>query len=72
MPKTYTTISGDTWDGVAYKTMGDETYMDKIVKLNRAYQNLVILPEGLELALPELVDETAEGLPPWKELPQNE
>ena len=34
MTKTYTTISGDTWDIVAYKVFGDEGYTDKIIKAN--------------------------------------
>ena len=28
----YTTIAGDMWDGIAYKTLGDEAYTDKLIK----------------------------------------
>ena len=30
----YTTIAGDMWDGIAYKTLGDEAYTDRLMKLN--------------------------------------
>ena len=30
----YTTIAGDMWDAIAYKTLGDEAYTDRIMKLN--------------------------------------
>ena len=30
----YTTIAGDMWDGIAYKTLGDEAYTDKLMKQN--------------------------------------
>ena len=28
----YTTIAGDMWDGIAYKTLGDEAYTDRLMK----------------------------------------
>ena len=33
----YTTIAGDMWDAIAYKTLGDEAYTDRIMKLNPEY-----------------------------------
>ena len=27
----YTTIAGDMWDAIAYKTLGDEAYTDRTV-----------------------------------------
>ena len=36
----YTTIAGDMWDGIAYKTLGDEAYTDRLMKLNPQYGRL--------------------------------
>ena len=36
----YTTIAGDMWDGIAYKTLGDEAYTDRLMKLNPQYAAL--------------------------------
>lgn len=66
MTKTYTTISGDTWDIVAYKVFGDERYMDKIIKANMQHRETVIFPAGVTLQLPEVEARTPAGLPPWK------
>ena len=33
----YTTISGDTWDMIAYKQLGDTAYTDKLMRLNSKY-----------------------------------
>lgn len=62
----YTTISGDTWDIVAFKTLGDEMYTDRFIKLNLAYRDTVIFPAGVRLVIPERVPEVSAKLPPWK------
>lgn len=66
MTKTYTTISGDMWDGIAYKVYGDEAYTDKLMKLNPQYRNIVIFPAGVVLDLPEESLTVSVSLPPWK------
>lgn len=38
----YTTIAGDMWDGIAYKTLGDEAYTDRLMKLNPQYRRTFI------------------------------
>ena len=40
----YTTIAGDMWDGIAYKTLGDEAYTDKLIQANPQFRRLVIFP----------------------------
>lgn len=67
MSNTYTTISGDTWDMVAYKIYGNEMYMDKLIKANLEYKNIYIFPAGIVLNLPEIDLEVSESLPPWKQ-----
>ena len=56
----YTTIAGDMWDGIAYKTLGDEAYTDRLMKLNPQYRRtfvLVILTTGMDVYIR------------WRELP---
>ena len=49
----YTTIAGDMWDAIAYKTLGDEAYTDRIMKLNPEYRRLFVFPAGIVLTIPE-------------------
>lgn len=67
MLDTYTTISGDTWDMVAYKAYGDEMYMDKLIKANIEHKDTYIFSAGVTLTLPEIDLEVSETLPPWKQ-----
>lgn len=67
MPKQYTTITGDQWDIVALKTLGNELYKTDIMKANLKYRGIVIFPAGITLAIPEVETEIfSESLPPWK------
>lgn len=68
MTKTYTTIAGDMWDGVAYKVFGDEGYTDQIMKENPKHRHVVVFPAGVTLALPDETTEVSAELPPWKRL----
>lgn len=67
MSDTYTTISGDTWDIVAYKVYGNEMYMDILIKANLEYKDIYIFPAGVVLVIPEIDLEVSESLPPWKQ-----
>ncbi len=67
MLNTYTTISGDTWDIIAYKVWGNEMYMDKLIKANLEHKDTFIFPAGVTLTLPEITLEVSESLPPWKQ-----
>lgn len=64
---TYTTVSGDTWDIVAYKAYGNEMYMDTLIKANIEYKDIYIFPAGVVLNLPEIELTVSESLPPWKQ-----
>lgn len=64
---TYTTVSGDTWDIVAYKVYGNEMYMDTLIKANIEYKDTYIFPAGVVLTLPEIEFTVSESLPPWKQ-----
>lgn len=65
--RTYTTISGDTWDLIAYKVYGDGMYMDLLIKENIKYKDIYTFPAGVILFVPEIAPETQETLPPWKQ-----
>lgn len=64
---TYTTVSRDTWDIVAYKAYGNEMYMDTLIKANIEYKDTYIFPAGVVLTLPEIELTVSESLPPWKQ-----
>lgn len=66
--KTYTTISGDMWDAIAYSELGNVNYMGKLLMNNTKYADHFILPAGIVLNLPEATEEiqTNEMMPPWK------
>lgn len=68
MTKTYTSISGDEWDGICYKFYGDggEKFMGEVMKANPQHINLAVFPAGIILNMPEInmVQET-QNKPPW-------
>ena len=66
MNKTYTTISGDMWDQIAYKQMGSVLCMDKLIKANIEYAAIVVFPAGIVLTIPAVEDKQNMELPPWK------
>lgn len=66
MPRTYTTVSGDMWDAVAYKAMGDEKHTDKLMKANLQYRDTVIFSAGVVLDIPDVEPTYSAALPPWK------
>lgn len=63
----YTTVQGDMWDSIAYKTCGDVRYTNKLMSLNLQYADIFIFPAGIKLRIPE-VEASADLaiLPPWK------
>ena len=66
MPKIYTTVAGDTWDIVSYKTLGNEMYKNLILEENMDSREIVIFPAGVSLAIPDVQPEVSEDLPPLK------
>ena len=64
--RTYKTIQGDMWDGIAYKTMGSTSYAGELMAKNRAYLDCYTFPAGIVLELPEEQTEMSGTLPPWK------
>ena len=66
MRDTYTTISGDMWDKIAYEQMGSVLHTDKLIRANAQYAELFVFPAGVVLTIPEVEDEPNMELPPWK------
>lgn len=68
--KTYTTVSGDTWDIIARAVYGDEFKADILMKErgNIALLDYQTFPAGIVVQIPETV-ETArydDDLPDWR------
>ena len=63
---TYTTKSGDQWDGIAYRELGSTDYTGALMSANTAYRKCFIFPAGIVLTLPEIGERVSEDLPPWK------
>lgn len=62
---TYTTISGDTWDGIAFKLSGAESNMTALIQANLEYSEYVIFPAGITLYVPAFELSEYDTLPPW-------
>lgn len=62
---TYTTISGDTWDLIAYKLSGAEANMTPLIRANLDYSEYVIFPAGIVLTVPSFEIDEYDTLPPW-------
>ena len=66
---TYTTVSGDMWDSIAFKVYGTTAQTGKLMAYNSEYldENFVF-PAGIELRVPELTNADADlsALPPWR------
>lgn len=66
MPDTYTTVSGDIWDDIAYRKLGGERYTSLLMESNTQYLDIVVFPAGVVLALPEINTPIPENVPPWR------
>lgn len=63
---TYTTISGDTWDWIAKKTLGKEIYADQIMQANFDLLDTFIFSSGVTIVIPDLEEEVNIDLPVWR------
>ncbi len=63
----YTTVQGDTWDGIAKKIYGVETRLDVLLAANPEYGSVVIFSAGVTLNVPEADPvEVSLPSPPWR------
>ncbi|WP_110933808.1 tail protein X [Paenibacillus bouchesdurhonensis] len=64
--KTYTTIQGDTWDGISFKLFGEERFSVQLMNANPGHIETVVFSGNIVLHVPELPAEQSQTLPPWK------
>ena len=67
--RTYTTISGDMWDLIAFNQLGTANATGQLMMMNHLYVDYFIFPAGIVLNLPEedeIEEPVNELLPPWK------
>lgn len=62
---TYTTISGDTWDKIAFDQLGSEYLVPLLLDVNQKYRNIVIFSAGTVLNIPDIVEEDYNDIPEW-------
>lgn len=63
---TYKTVSGDTWDLIAYKILGSEVYMEELLNANQEYKDFIVFPANINLTVPKITVPTVSTLPPWR------
>lgn len=67
MAKTYTTIQGDMWDGIAKKVYGTEDAINVLLEANQSYNDIVIFSAGTVLIIPDYTTQADTSLlPPWR------
>ncbi len=72
MAGTYTTVQGETWDNIAFKVYGKESYADFLMKNNYPYLDMLVFPSGVVLSTPAMPEETSMELPPWRDIDDEE
>ena len=63
----YLTVSGDTWDMIAFKVYKNEYYMDELMDANPKLLDYTIFPANSLVVCPDIELEDTQILPPWKE-----
>lgn len=65
--KIYTTVQGDMWDAIAYRTMGSTRYTDLLMRANQEHLGCFTFPAGIVLTVPEIPKDSGipDSLPPW-------
>lgn len=67
MAKTYYTIQGDMWDGIAKKLYDVESGVNALLETNQQYADIVVFPAGIILDVPDYEKPTPTNLlPPWR------
>lgn len=63
---TYTTIQGDTWDGIAYKVYEQADLMTLLMSANPDLTQTVVFSGNITLTIPDKPADASDTLPPWK------
>lgn len=69
MAADYTTIQGDTWDGIAFRLWKNEKLFNLLVRENEQYAGIAVFPAGIRISVPDVETQRtiAKNLPPWME-----
>lgn len=66
MADTYKTISGDTWDAIAFRVYGSENYAGWLMEHNLPHVGRFVFEAGIVLQTPEAPETADNGLPTWR------
>ena len=64
----YTTVTGDTWDAIAFDYYTEEKMASLLIQENPEYADVIVFDGGVTLRIP-VIDEDAETpdtAPPWR------
>lgn len=64
--KLYSTVSGDTFDIIAQKELGDSKLAGLIMEANIEHIKTIVFSAGVELSVPDVPENLSSNLPPWK------
>lgn len=62
----YSTLEGDTFDGIALDFYNDENQSSTIIQANLQHRKVITFSAGVELIIPIIEEQAAQTLPPWK------
>ncbi|KYD02633.1 hypothetical protein B4102_0227 [Heyndrickxia sporothermodurans] len=65
MANTYTTIQGDTWDLIAYRTLGSEYLLPLLLEENQKHRATLIFSGGVVLTIPDIDTSEITDRPDW-------
>lgn len=66
LTKKYTTQSGDMFDLIAFRELGDCKYTEKLIDANRDKIDNFIFSAGEVLNIPDVSKDKVDTLPPWR------
>lgn len=66
MSSIYSTVQGDMWDLISYRTYGTEKHVKVLLEANQAYRDVVVFRAGVQIVCPEVSAAKTSVLPPWK------
>lgn len=61
----YTTVQGDTWDLIAFKTLGSEYLLPFLLEANQRYRNIMIFSGNIVLDIPDIETDEITERPDW-------
>lgn len=67
--KSITTVSGDTWDMIAYRVYGNTVYTQDLMEAreNVRLLDFEVFPAGIKVYTPDVQDRIESyDLPPWR------